>query len=122
MRAANIPLSAFEENRRDVDRDPAAYAAKFASSPQDCEDYYLLGRAYLLSGDFVKARQALTEARNRISTADPVNQKAISDDIALAFVVTNDTTVQRLLKDELDQSNKPANANTASNANTSANR
>jgi serine/threonine protein phosphatase PrpC/cytochrome c-type biogenesis protein CcmH/NrfG len=120
MRAANIPLSAFEENRRDVDKDPSGYVTKFASSPQDCEDYYLLGRAYLLTGDFIKARQALTEARNRLSTADPVNQKTISDDIALAFVVTNDTTVQRLLKDELDQINKPANAN-AFNANSSVN-
>ena len=122
MRAANIPLSAFEENRRDVDKDPGGYVTKFASSPQDCEDYYLLGRAYLLTGDFVKARQAFTEARNRIATADPVNQKTISNDIAVAFVVTNDTTVQRLLKDELDQSSRSTNANTASNTNTSANR
>jgi serine/threonine protein phosphatase PrpC len=118
MRSANIPLSAFEENRRDVDKDPAAYIAKFGVSPQDCEDYYLLGRAYLLTGDYVKARAAFTEARDRLADADPVNQKTLAADIATAFAVTNDTTVQSILKKELDATvAKPANANVATNSN-----
>ncbi|HEV7699442.1 MAG TPA: protein phosphatase 2C domain-containing protein, partial [Pyrinomonadaceae bacterium] len=118
MRSANIPLSAFEENRRDVDKDPAAYITKFGSGPQDCEDHFLLGRAYLLTGDYIKARAAFTEARNRLADADPVNQKTLAADIATAFAVTNDTTVQSILKKELESTvAKPANANVTPNSN-----
>ncbi len=111
MRSANIPLSAFEENRRNVDKDPAGYVAKFAANPQDSEDFYLIGRAYLLSGDYIKARSAFTESRNRLGEADPVNVKILASDIAIALAVTNDTTIQSMLKKELDAAKPPANAN-----------
>lgn len=122
MRSANIPLSAFEENRRNVDKDAAGYIAKFGATAQDCEDYYLLGRAYMLSGDFVKAKTAFTEARNRLAEADPVNAKTLAGDIAVSLTVLSDTTVQTMLKKELDSVTKPANANANANANVKANR
>lgn len=115
MRSANIPLSAFEENRRNVDKDPAGYIAKFGAAPQDCEDYYLLGRANILTGDFVKAKTSLTEARNRLAEADPVNAKTLANEIAISLAVLNDTTVQTMLKKELDSVNKPANVNANAN-------
>jgi serine/threonine protein phosphatase PrpC/cytochrome c-type biogenesis protein CcmH/NrfG len=125
MRAANIPLSAFEENRRDVDKDPAGYIAKFANNPQDCEDYYLLGRAYLLSGDFEKARSSFETARTKLSTADPVNQKTIAADIATSLIAITGTTSQTMLKKELDAIQHPVatddptvNSNTTGASNT----
>jgi len=105
MRSANIPLSAFEENRRNVDKDPAGYIARFAASPQDSEDYYLLGRAYLLTGDYAKARAALIESRNTLGEADPVNRNILASDIAIAMAVTNDTTIQTNLRKELEGTN-----------------
>jgi PPM family protein phosphatase len=117
MRAANIPLSAFEENRRYVDKDPSAYIARYSSSPQDCEDYYLVGRAYLLTGDFIKARTAFAESRNRLSEADPTNSNILASDIAIGMSVTNDTTIQTILKKEFE-----ASKSMASRANTSGNR
>ena len=112
MRAANIPLSAFEENRRNVDKDPAGYLARFGSNPQDCEDYYLLGRAYLLTGDFINARKALMESRTRLSEADPSNAGVLASDIAIAISVTNGTTAQSMLKKELEGVRAaPANSN-----------
>ncbi len=114
MKAANIPLSAFEENRRNVDKDPVGYIVRFGSDPQDSEDYYLLGRAYLLTADFIKARAALTESRNRLAEADPVNAKTLSADISVALAVTNDTTIQAMLKKELEAAAKPsANSNSS---------
>ncbi len=101
MRSRNIPLSAFEENRRDVDKDPAGYLSK-NTQPQDCEDFYLVGRAYMLSGDYPKARNAFAEARKRLAEADPSNAKVIESDIAMAMAVTNDTTIQNILKKELE--------------------
>ena len=115
MRSANIPLSAFEVNRRNVDKDPAGYVARFGTSPQDCEDYYLLARAYLLTGDYVNARNALIEARSRLSEADPSNAGVLASDIAIAMSVTNGTTVQSMLKKELEWS-KPMNSNSVANA------
>jgi len=112
MKADNIPLSAFEENRRNVDADPAGYITKYGTSPQDSEDYYLLGRAYLLSGEYLKARQAMTEAQTRLSEADPVNTKVLASDIAVALAVTKDTTIQSMLKKELAPQTSPnLNAN-----------
>ncbi|MBK6751867.1 MAG: protein phosphatase 2C domain-containing protein [Acidobacteria bacterium] len=101
MRSRNIPLSAFEENRRDVDKDPAGYLSK-NTQPQDCEDFYLVGRAYMLSGDYPKARNAFAEARRRLAEADPSNAKVIESDVAMAMAVTNDTTIQNILKKELE--------------------
>ncbi len=109
MRAANIPLSAFEENRRNVDKDPSGYVERFGQDPQDCEDFYLLGRAYLLTGDYSNARNALVEARNRLSEADPTNASVLASDIAIAMSVTNGTTVQSMLRKELEAT-RPAQA------------
>ncbi len=110
MRSANIPLSAFEENRRAVDKDPAGYVQK-NSSPQDAEDYYLVGRAHMLTGDYVKARTALLAARDRLAEADPTNADVLRDDIAILLAVTNDTTIQNILKKEFETVKKPANTN-----------
>lgn len=119
MRSANIPLSAFEENRRAVDKDPAGYVQK-NSSPQDAEDYYLVGRAHMLTGDYVKARTALLAARDRLAEADPTNADVLRDDIAILLAVTNDTTIQNILKKEFEAVKKPANTN--ANATTNSNR
>lgn len=117
MRTANIPLSAFEENRRNVDKDPAGYIAKFGADPQDSEDFYLIGRALMLTGDFPKARTAFNEARNRLKEADPANAGVLADDIAIAIAVTNDTTIQTNLKKEFEAARPTTNSNTASNSN-----
>jgi hypothetical protein len=116
MRAANIPLSAFEENRRNVDKDPTNYIARFGADPQDCEDYYLLSRAYLLTGDYANAKNALTQARQRLSEADPSNAAVLASDIAIAMSVVNGTTVQSMLKKELEAA-KGLNSTSISNSN-----
>jgi len=117
MRAANIPLSAFEENRRTVDKDPTSYIQR-APAPEDAEDYYLLGRAYLLTGDYAKAKTLFGSARDHLAGTDPSNATVLKNDLAILTVVTNGTTVQTMLKNELEA--PTANANT--NANTNSNR
>jgi hypothetical protein len=110
MKTGNIPLTMFEENRRNVDKDPAGYISKVATSvkPQsDSTDYYLLGRAYILVGDYPKARAALIEARNRLAYTEPANVTVLTTDIAMALALTNEPTIQNILKKELD-STKPA--------------
>ncbi|MGI8467371.1 MAG: PP2C family protein-serine/threonine phosphatase, partial [Pyrinomonadaceae bacterium] len=58
MQSPNIPYSAFEDNRRNVDRDPSKYITANGASAADAEDYYLLGRAYLLTEKYVDAKNA----------------------------------------------------------------
>ncbi|MCC6824775.1 MAG: Stp1/IreP family PP2C-type Ser/Thr phosphatase [Acidobacteria bacterium] len=111
MQSPNIPFTSFEGLRREIDRDPALYVAKH-TAPEDAEDHYLLGRAYLLTGDSVKARAEFTEARKLLPNSDQVNQKSLENDIAIGMAVTSDTTIQRLLKKELETS-VPSAANAA---------
>jgi hypothetical protein len=114
---AKTIISSFDTNRRTVDTDPSAYIAGYSSSPQNCEDYYLVGRAYLLTGDFIKARASFTESRNRLPDADPVNVNVLASDLAIGMAVTNDTTIQAILKKEFDASRVTSSANANTNVN-----
>ncbi len=102
MRSENIPLTAFEENRRSVDSNPTGYIGRYGTDPRDCEDHYLLARAYLLVGDYKVARAMLIEARNRLGEADERNRQVIQDDIAIMLTAISDTTVQTGLKKALE--------------------
>lgn len=116
MRSENIALTSFEKNRRNVDADAAAYL-KEVPPADDAEDFYLLGRANILVGDYPKARLALIEAQKRLATVDPTNARILKTDIATALVITNDTSIQNRLKIELESGTGPAPA-----ANTNSNR
>lgn len=119
MQSGNQPQTAFEENRRNVDKDAAAALARFGVDPRDAEDYFLVGRANMLLGKYPEARKAFTESRGRIAAGDvdPNNAKTIETEIAIAAAVTSDTTVQSILKKELEAVKAPANTNSNTNAN-----
>lgn len=124
MKSTNIPLTTFEENRRNVDKDPAAYIAIITSSPQrqpDSTEFYLLGRAYMLVGDYPKARVALIESRNRLAYTEAANVNVLTTDIAMALAVTNEPTIQNLLKKELEATKPGGGATTTANANAKTN-
>ena len=59
QQSPDIPYKSFEDNRRNVDRNPQQYHCTNTAPPQDAEDFYLLGRAYLLTGKFPKLKNAL---------------------------------------------------------------
>ncbi len=116
MQSENVAMTAFEKNRRNVDSDPGGYLSSVPAEPRDAEDAYLLGRAYLLAGDFPHAQSSFKEARRRLAAgeADQANAKILADDIAVGLAVTHDTTIQGILKGELERSNSkpPASTNT----------
>jgi protein phosphatase len=115
MKSENIAFTSFEKNRRNVDADPAAYLAE-VPPPDDAEDYYLIGRANVLVGDFPKARLALIEAQKRIASVEQANAKILNTEIATALVITNDPTMQNRLRLELNAgSRQVADTNTAEN-------
>jgi hypothetical protein len=118
MQSSNQPLTAFEDNRRLVDKSPAEALARFGADPRDAEDYFLVGRANMLLGQFPEARKAFAESRNRIAAGevDKNNARTLETEIAIAMAVTNDSTVQSILKTGLDASKSTANSNSNINA------
>lgn len=93
----NISFSTFEKNRRHVDADPEAYI-KEVPPPEDAEDYYLRGRAFILMGDYPSAHIALVEAQKHLPDPEQANAQVIANDIETALAITNDPSVQKRLR------------------------
>ena len=128
MQTPDIKFSAFEENRRNVDRSPETFIAANAAKPQDAEDFFLLGRAYLLTGKYAEAKQAFTESRNRLAQAKDVNSKTLANEIAISMAIINDPFAQKSLekdvltnKTESNSAVTPTNVNAAGNTTTNSN-
>jgi protein phosphatase len=100
-KSENLPLTSFEESRRIVDRDPAAYVNAKVADPRDAADFYLLGRAYLLTGKIWDAKRAFTEARSRLGDADVADKKTLAMEIALGMSIANSVSAPGLLEKEL---------------------
>jgi len=119
----DINLSSFEEARREVDNDPVKFiSASTTALPREAEDYYLLGRAYLLTGDYVKARAAFVVAKDRAQEIKDVNKKLVLNEIAMAMAILNNTFTQRALADDLSKNGLGSNSNTNTGANGNVNR
>jgi protein phosphatase len=103
-KSSNVPLTEFEESRRIVDRNPEKYISANAAEPQDAEDFYLLGRAYLLSRKYWDAKRMLTEARNRLATADDADSRTLAAEIAMALAIINNGPAQLAFEKDMDTS------------------
>ena len=89
MKTQNIPLTSFEEARRTVDKDPAAYTSKVTATPSDAADFYLLGRALLLTGKTAEAKKQFELARERLPLVDESERKTLANEIALGLAVVD---------------------------------
>lgn len=126
QQTANIPYSAFEDNRRNVDRNPEQYIFTTNGKAESSEEYYLLGRANLLTGKYSEAKKAFEEAKNRLSQTNEVNSKILANEIAMALAIINDPFAQKAFEKDMILNNSGANvqsnsANGFSNANQSTN-
>ena len=86
MKTNDIPLTTFEESRRLVDQDPSKYIAA-NPNPIDAQDYFLLGKAYMLTSQWFQAKNALNVAKERISEFDPKDRPAVSHEIEMSLAV-----------------------------------
>lgn len=112
VKSNNISLTAFEEGRRQVDNDPAQYINANAASPQVPEDYFLLGRAFMLTGKYWEAKRSFTEARNRLAQADKGNARTLAAEIAMALAIIESSQATETFQRDLATANA-AGANTA---------
>ncbi len=128
MQTPDIAFSAFEQNRRNVDKNPQAFIAANGSQPQDAEDYFLLGRAYLLTGKYPEAKTAFNEAKNRLAQAKATNSQTLANEIAISMAIINDPFAQKsfekdfsLIKSQNNSTTNSSVANAANAANTNTN-
>ena len=113
MKTQNIPLTSFEESRRTVDKEPAAYAAR-SGTPTDAADFYLLGRSLMLTGKTVEAKRQFELAKERLPQVDENERKTLANEIALALAVVDNPVALEAFKKSTEV---PTNANTNTAAN-----
>ncbi|MDQ3714163.1 MAG: protein phosphatase 2C domain-containing protein [Acidobacteriota bacterium] len=110
MQSPNIPYSSFEDSRRSVDGDPKAFINKSVNLPPDAEGLYLLGRAYLLAGNFPEAKKYLEAAKNKLVQASVVNSKVLATDIALGLAIVDEAAAQNKFQNQIKPDNLEANS------------
>ncbi|HLA96765.1 MAG TPA: PP2C family serine/threonine-protein phosphatase [Pyrinomonadaceae bacterium] len=113
----NIPLTAFEEARREVDSSPDRYLAANAATPQDAEDHYLLGRAQLLTGKYIEAKRQFGLAKERLGEVDAANKKTLANEIALGLSVVDNPAVAEAFARALQAESQPSNTNSVNGSN-----
>lgn len=113
----NIPYSAFEDNRRNVDKNPAQYISASGANPQDAEDYYLLGRAYALTGRYDEAKTAFQQARSFLPSMQGSDRTMLANEIAIATAAIEPASRKIFETEKITPGNTAANtaANSISN-------
>lgn len=113
----NIPFTAFEQARRNVDNNPQQYINASTVLPETAEDFYLLGRAHLFSGKFPEAKQLLIQAKDRLAQTNDVNSKVLANDIIMSLAIINDEFAKKEFQKEMNLTKPDANTQPNANAN-----
>ena len=88
--SSDVDMAAFEKNRRNVDKNPAKFAADNSNDPRDAADYYLLGRAYFLQKNYDLAKTRLEKAQDLLTEPGSVsNKQVLETEIPLMLAVIN---------------------------------
>ena len=124
MQSPNIAYSAFENNRRNVDGDPAKYITANGTAADDAEDFYLLGRAYLLTEKYVEAKNSFVKAKELLPQSSG-DKAMLGNEIALGLSIVDSSFAKDVLKAERKnissgstQSSISTNTNAGANVNT----
>lgn len=103
----SVPLTLFENSRRNVDSDPAQYSATYAVDPKDSIDYFLLGRAYLLQFDYKNAKISLEKAQELLKEGvDSVNKNVLENEISMGLAIVESVEAQKLFEENKLQNSK----------------
>lgn len=111
----NVEYKSYEDLRRSADENPQQYIAATQGKASDAESYYLLGRSYLLLGEYQKAKEAFTEAKNHLAMADKTNSGVLATDIAVGLALVSSGVATENLKKELPPNPAGQNINTPAN-------
>jgi protein phosphatase len=112
MKSNNTTLTAFEDGRRLVDKDPAGYINANAASLQTAEDYFLMGRAFMLTGKYWEAKRAFNDSRSRLASADPLNAKTLASEISMALAIIESPQATESFTRDINTANAASATNT----------
>jgi hypothetical protein len=118
QKSNNIPLTSFEETRRMVDKDPAFYINSKAASMREADDYFWMGRAFMLTGKYWEAKRSFVEARKRLATVDKNDAKTMANEISMALAIIESPQATEAFTKDMAAGN--ALSNTAANSNTNS--
>ena len=115
----NIDNSAFEKNLKNVDLDPDQYIISSGGKATDAEGFYLLGRAYSLTGKYDDAKKAFINARTTLKEMKEENRATLANEIAIALSAIESPESKKVLETEKNKTApvKVSNTNSATNAN-----
>lgn len=114
----NIEYTAFENSRRSVDTNPDQFITAMGANAQSAEDFYLLGRAYFLNGEYARAKDAFTKAKERLTETKEINRKTLENDVAVGLSIVENT----IARNEFINQKRLINSATSVPANTAGNR
>lgn len=106
----NLELTSFEQNRRNVDKDPAGYVAN-SSTPKDAIDHYLFGRAFFLQKNYSQAKIHLQNSKKMLNDGvSSTNRKVLENEIPMMMTIIDNPGAQkgfesRIKGDQNDTSN-----------------
>lgn len=115
MESKNILFESFETARRNVDLNPDAYI-KSGAKTEDAEGYYLLGRAYLLTGKNEEALQVFAKAQKALDDYKGESKTTLLNEIAIASSLLASTeSTMTFARNKNKSSANTANSNVSSN-------
>ncbi len=82
-----VPYSAFEEDRRSVDKNPAQYLQTHKDNAITAEDHYLVARALLQEKKYTEAAAALQKAKESLNLTSEGNRRTLELEIAQAVSI-----------------------------------
>lgn len=110
-----ISVPSFEQTKSKVYEDPVASIATLSANPQNAEDYYLLGLAYLLNARYDEAAVALNNATERLPEYDEAQRDNLSAEIAMAKAVVANPASRESFAESMrasEEAAQDANSNT----------
>lgn len=111
-----IEFRTFERVRRTVDNNPVA--APNAAAPISAADFYLRGRAFLQTGNYEQALQALKTAQEMLPDTRDVDRETLRVDIAFALAavgaMANNSSSKKALGEIVSEKKQAAKSQTAS--------
>jgi serine/threonine protein phosphatase PrpC len=109
-----IPLTTFEQAKAEVYKNPAAAIATLSANPQNSEDLYFLGLAYVLNARYEEAGLALKKARDQLPEFDEDQRPNLAKEIAFAMTLVENPAAREAFENAVktaDQPSAPADAN-----------
>jgi TolA-binding protein len=116
MQTPNIAYTAFENNRRNVDNNPEEFIRTNGQTAKDAEDYYLLGRANLVMGNYVGAKENFTKALEIGAQENSSSDRAtLRNEINFGLSIVDSQYSRRFLEATRNSANQPPTQNSDAN-------